>query len=32
MNVAAPLSATHHPFLNGTPKRRFIDGRWVEPV
>jgi len=30
MNVVTPLSATQHPFLNGKPKRLFIDGRWVE--
>ncbi len=30
MNVTAPLSTTPHPFLNGKPKRLFIDGRWVE--
>ncbi len=30
MNVAAPLSPTPHSFLNGKPKRLFIDGRWTE--
>ncbi len=30
MNILTPLDATAHPFLTGTPKRLFIDGKWVE--
>lgn len=30
MNVVAPLDPARHPFLTGKPKRRLIDGMWVE--
>ncbi len=30
MNVAVKTDARHHPFLTGTPKRLFIDGKWLE--
>ena len=28
--MTAEALATRHPFLDGKPKRMFIDGRWVE--
>lgn len=30
MNIVTPLDAGSHPFLDGKPKRLFIDGKWVE--
>jgi aldehyde dehydrogenase (NAD+) len=28
--MTADVLTTHHPFLDGKPKRMFIDGKWVE--
>ena len=30
--MTGDLLTTHHPFLDDTPKRMLIDGKWVKAV